>query len=215
MVPAGAVFTGSIFSENLVFQSRRGGLSTESSGGGCYARDVKKKVMATNKDIQKNDRKESGAGLAAGMESENKAQGTTTNANKGSEGFIRKIKTYLDKLAAEDTQFATAYANPEKTIDECGAYIINKVKELKCYVFEDSEIYAMAVQYYNEGKIKVKAMPSCSVVVSGRLSEDELAQARKEAAERVQEEAYKEMKQKKGKRHATAAKKNEEQPTLF
>lgn len=33
--------------------------------------------MATKKNIQKNDRKESGAGLAAGIESENKTQGKT------------------------------------------------------------------------------------------------------------------------------------------
>ena len=37
---------------------------------------IKKKVMATKKDIQKNDRKGTGAGLAAGMESENKAPKT-------------------------------------------------------------------------------------------------------------------------------------------
>lgn len=52
---------------------RRRILSTERSGGGCYARD-KKKVMETKKNIQKNDRKESGAGLAAGIRLENKTQ---------------------------------------------------------------------------------------------------------------------------------------------
>ena len=54
MVPAGAVFTGSIFSENLVFQPRRGGLSTESSGGGCYARDdLKKKSWQQKRTYRK------------------------------------------------------------------------------------------------------------------------------------------------------------------
>ena len=38
---------------------------------------IKKKVMATKKDIQKNDRKETGAGLAAGIEFENKTQQAT------------------------------------------------------------------------------------------------------------------------------------------
>ena len=85
MVPAGAVFTGSIFSENLVFQPRRGGLSTESSGGGCYARDVKKKVMATKKnENRKMIGKNQEAGLAAGMESENKAQ-QNTDATKAAQ----------------------------------------------------------------------------------------------------------------------------------
>ena len=52
---------------------RRRFLSTERSGGGCSARD-KKKVMATKKDIQKNDRKGTGAGLAAGIELKNRTQ---------------------------------------------------------------------------------------------------------------------------------------------
>lgn len=73
MVPAGAVITGRIFSQNLVALSRRRFLSTERSGGGCSARD-KKKVMATKKDIQKNDRKGTGAGLAAGIELKNNTQ---------------------------------------------------------------------------------------------------------------------------------------------
>ena len=42
MVPAGAVITGRIFSQNLVALSRRRFLSTERSGGGCSARDKKK-----------------------------------------------------------------------------------------------------------------------------------------------------------------------------
>ena len=73
MVPAGAVITGRIFSQNLVALSRRRFLSTERSGGGCSARD-KKKVMATKKDIQKNDRKGTGAGLAAGIKLKNNTQ---------------------------------------------------------------------------------------------------------------------------------------------
>ena len=48
-------------------------MSTERSGGGCSARD-KKKVMATKKDIQKNDRKGTGAGLAAGIKLKNNTQ---------------------------------------------------------------------------------------------------------------------------------------------
>ena len=49
---------------------------------------IKKKVMATKKDIQKNDRKGTGAGLAAGMESENKAPKTEK----------QKYEEYLSRL---------------------------------------------------------------------------------------------------------------------
>ena len=85
MVPAGAVITGRIFSQNLVALSRRRFLSTERSGGGCSARD-KKKVMATKKDIQKNDRKGTGAGLAAGIEVEK--QNATERERRTSSGQI-------------------------------------------------------------------------------------------------------------------------------
>lgn len=44
--------------------------------------------MATKKDIQKNDRKGTGAGLAAGMESENKAPKTEK----------QKYEEYLSRL---------------------------------------------------------------------------------------------------------------------
>ena len=73
MVPAGAVITGRIFSQNLVSLSRRRFLSTERSGGGCSARD--KKSHGNKKErIQKNDRKGTGAGLAAGIKLKNNTQ---------------------------------------------------------------------------------------------------------------------------------------------
>ena len=74
MVPAGAVITGRIFSQNLVSLSRRKFLSTERSGGGCSARD-KKKVMATKKnEYRKMTGKNQEAGLAAGIELKNNTQ---------------------------------------------------------------------------------------------------------------------------------------------
>ncbi|MFR0773691.1 MAG: hypothetical protein ACLSH3_07755 [Alistipes finegoldii] len=51
--------------------------------------------MATKKDIQKNDRKGTGAGLAAGMESENKAPKTEKQNMKNiyhAFGRIRPMK---------------------------------------------------------------------------------------------------------------------------
>ena len=74
MVPAGAVITGRIFSQNLVSLSRRRFLSTERSGGGCSARDKKKSHGNKKERIQKNDRKGTGAGLAAGIKLKNNTQ---------------------------------------------------------------------------------------------------------------------------------------------
>lgn len=76
---------------------RRKILSTERSGGGCSARD-KKKVMETKKNIQKNDRKESGRGLAAGIETENMSQQSTDAIKK------LKLQTALNTLWSEEAE---------------------------------------------------------------------------------------------------------------
>ena len=73
MVPAGAVITGRIFSQNLVALSRRRFLSTERSGGGCSARD-KKKSWQQKRTYRKMTGKNQEAGLAAGIELKNNTQ---------------------------------------------------------------------------------------------------------------------------------------------
>lgn len=89
MVLPGTVFTGRIFSENLVFQTRRRGLSTERSGGECSAREIKKKSWQPKRtNTEKMIGKGTGAGLAAGKKLEN----NTPRPEK------QKYEEYLSRL---------------------------------------------------------------------------------------------------------------------
>jgi len=126
MVPAGAVITGRIFSQNLVPP-----ISPQVFEYGKVRRwvlrtPIPKRGMATKKDIQKNDRKGTGAGLAAGMESENKAPKTEK----------QKYEEYLSRLWSHK-------ANEAVTVEIVagGAYAL--ASELVCLRLEH--------QYKNEG----------------------------------------------------------------
>lgn len=141
--------------------------------------------------------------------------------------FKEAIKAYLDKRAAEDPQFATSYAKPKKSIDECCRFIIGEARkkaEGGQAVLPDSEVYGLAVHYYDEDNIKVTesaggATVSRSAAVSKEsakieLTAEEKEQARKMAMERAIEEQRKKMTERKAK-----AKKDEapqpEQMSLF
>ena len=67
---------------------------------------------------------------------------------KASNHFKNTIKTYLEQRAETDVLFSFQYSKPEKNIDDCVTYILNKVKKSGCNGFADDEIYSMAVHYY-------------------------------------------------------------------
>lgn len=74
--------------------------------------------------------------------------------------FETAIKTYLDKRAQEDPQFAITYAKPNKNIEECCKYIFQEVEKGKkkgerCVGVSDDEVYGLAVHYYDEDDIVV------------------------------------------------------------
>ena len=72
---------------------------------------------------------------------------------KATEEFKRNIKAHLDQMAKEDELFASSYAKPHKSLDECVNYILNEVKKSGCNGFADDEIYGMAVHHcvYSNG----------------------------------------------------------------
>ncbi|MDL2241628.1 PcfK-like family protein [Bacteroidales bacterium OttesenSCG-928-L03] len=133
---------------------------------------------------------------------------------KGTDIFKRTIHTYLVQRAASDELFAEKYANPQKSIDDCVTYILNTVQKSGCNGFADDEIYSMAVHYYDEDNIEIGKPINANVVVNHvvELTKEEKEQARKEAIQRVQDEAYKKMTQpvKKTKKVAVNP-----QPSLF
>ena len=114
---------------------------------------------------------------------------------KASNHFKNTIKAYLDQRAETDVLFSFQYSKPEKNIDNCVTYILNEVKKSGCNGFADDEIYSMAVHYYDEDNIEVGKPMNAHVVVNHvvELTKEEKEQARKDAIQKVQDEAYRKM----------------------
>ena len=116
---------------------------------------------------------------------------------KGTDIFKRTIHTYLVKRAANDELFAEKYDNPDKNIEDCCTYILNQVQKSGCNGFADDEIYSIAVHYYDEDNIEVGKPINAYVVVNHvvELTAEEKEQARKDAIQKAQDEAYRKMTQ--------------------
>ena len=120
---------------------------------------------------------------------------------KATENFKKTIKEYLDGRAKEDTLFAVSYAKEKKTIDDCITYILNAVQKSGCNGFSDEEIFGMAVHYYDEDNIDVGNPIDCKVVVNHEivLTEEEKAQARKDAIQKYHDDVIYSMRNKNAK----------------
>lgn len=111
--------------------------------------------------------------------------------NKGLNEFEKAIKVYLDKQAVDDPVFAEKYRKGlegKKTIEACGRFIISTVRSTGRQGFADSEIYGMALHFYDEESIKAPAgTGGVKVVVNHtiELTEEEKEKARKEAREQA------------------------------
>jgi len=79
-----------------------------------------------------------------------------------------------------------------KNIEDCITYILNEVQKSGFSGFDDDEVFSMAVHYYDEADIEIGKPIECKVVVNHHveLTEEEKAQARKEAVKRAESEAY-------------------------
>ena len=106
----------------------------------------------------------------------------------GTEHFTRTISEYLNLRAATDPLFAPNLAKPHKNIEDCITYILKQVQQSACNGFEDDEIYSMAVHYYDEDDLEVGSPVACHVVVNHTivLTEEEKAEARKQAKQQYQ-----------------------------
>lgn len=105
----------------------------------------------------------------------------------------------MENRAATDELFAERYADPKKNIDDCTTYILNQVRASGCNGFADEEIYSMALHYYDEPDIEVGKSANCRVVVNHtiELTEEEKAQAHRDALKRAEQEAYTKLTQRK------------------
>ena len=129
--------------------------------------------------------------------------------------FKRTIQAYLEQRASEDKLFAEAYRKEGKNIDDCVTYILNTVKASGCNGFTDGEIYSMAVHYYDEDDIEVGKPISCQVSINHvvELTEEEKAEARKQAIEQYQQAELRKMQERNKK--PTAKQETQVQPSLF
>lgn len=94
---------------------------------------------------------------------------------KGTDLFKQTIQAYLDQRAKEDALFAISYAKKGKNINDCITYILNRVRSSGCNGFEDSEIYGMAVHYYDEDNLKVGKPVNGRVVINHSVKEERRA----------------------------------------
>lgn len=117
--------------------------------------------------------------------------------NKATDYFKATIQRYLEQRAQTDELFAPVYAKPNKSIDECIIYILNYVQQSGIAGYSDDEIYSLALHYFDEDGIDVGKPINCNVVVNHTiiLTDEEKAEARQRAIQKVQDEAYTKIKQ--------------------
>lgn len=131
------------------------------------------------------------------------------------------IKDYLDKRAATDPQFATAYAKENKNLKECFQYIMGEARKRGTSVcMSDDEVFSLAVHYYDEDDIKIEPAPKASVSTSKpaakvALTEEEKAEAREAAKKAYEAACMTEYAQKAEQRKKAEAKKLSEQKKLL
>ena len=141
--------------------------------------------------------------------------------------FEQAIKAYLDARANQDTQFAAKYANEKKSIEECCKFIEAEVCDMvanksgrQSYGMTDEEVYGLAVHYYDEPDIKVKPIKARTEVFATNISydptEQEKEEARRAALQKLQDDAYNELRNKNKSKHmATKQSATEGQTSLF
>jgi len=102
---------------------------------------------------------------------------------KSSENFKRVIQNYLEELVRRDELFAASYRKENKNMDDCIKYMLNTIRKSGINGFEDDEVFAMAVHYYDEDTIDVGGDVNCQVVVNHtvQLTEEEKTKAKEEA----------------------------------
>lgn len=137
---------------------------------------------------------------------------------KGTEHFTRTIAEYLNQRAMTDPLFAPNLQKPNKSIEECITYILSEVQKSGCNGFDDDEIYSMAVHYYDEDELEVGSPVSCNVVVNHTvvLTEEEKAEAHKQAIQQYQAEELRKLQEpKRVKVKASTNNEQTPQPSLF
>ena len=129
------------------------------------------------------------------------------------------IRQFLIKQGEKDPAFLKHCREMSKTQNkntaDCCTYIINQVKQSGKCGFADEEIFSMAMHYWDEDKIDVGERPQCQIVLNHevQLSDEEIAECKREARERIIRQQMEAMKPKST--PTAAAKKTQNEPSLF
>lgn len=141
-------------------------------------------------------------------------------SDKAYSPFKTAICNYLREVCKREPSFVEKVKNPNKDIDKCLDYIIGEVKESGRQGFADDEIYSLALHYYDESDENLKKhkhIDNVKVVVNREMpfTEEEKAEARKQAYERLVSEQKEKLKGKSAtKSSATSTAKSEQPKTL-
>lgn len=93
---------------------------------------------------------------------------------KGTEEFKQVIQAHLDNKGQTDLIFSERLTKEGKNIDDCIAYILDKVQKSGCNGFADSEIFGMAEEYYTKDTIeKAEKKANCNVIVNHKVEKKE------------------------------------------
>lgn len=138
---------------------------------------------------------------------------------KGSEVFKETIKAYLEARAERDNLFAQTYKKENKNLDDCISYILQTVQKSGVNGFDDSEIFGMAVHYYDEDDLEVTPLPEGARVVINHhveITEEEKEEMKKKALDSIfEEERNKILKKSKAKKTDEKEEATSEQLGLF
>lgn len=133
---------------------------------------------------------------------------------KSSENFKKVIQNYLTDLANQDTLFAITFQKENKNINDCITYILNQVQKSGLNGFEDSEIFGMAIHYYDEDNLEIGTPTECKIITNHHvaLTDEEIAKAKQAAIDSIiQQERSKLM----NKSTSTSKQNSQSQTSLF
>jgi len=107
---------------------------------------------------------------------------------KATDNFKKLIEQHLKRAAQLNSLFEEKLKNPKKNIDDCVTYILNQVKKSGMNGFEDTEIYGMAMHYYDEENVKPgDKLTNGQVIVNHHmeLTDEEVAEIKKQAKDEM------------------------------
>jgi hypothetical protein len=107
---------------------------------------------------------------------------------KATDNFKKLIEQHLKRAAQFNSLFEEKLKNPKKNIDDCVTYILNQVKKSGMNGFEDTEIYGMAMHYYDEENVKPgDKLTNGQVIVNHHmeLTDEEVAEIKKQAKDKM------------------------------